>query len=132
MFFKLPTCIITKIYEYDTTYHLKYKIVLSAFIKHTSFWRMMSDREMEESVWYYNNNITKYPFNMTYKMVKSLAHYWNYDYKHDKSLGHWHNKWSKNYQADKKEYKYPQHLMDVDYKNGLIRLFNNIKNEKNV
>ena len=86
MFDKLPSNIISKIFEYDPTYHNIYKKLHEEFFNCSRTWRIISKRskDEEERGWYYRQYT---PYNMTYGAAKKLANYWNYDYRYDKKFG---------------------------------------------
>ena len=122
MFF-LPQNILRHIYEYDSTFHQTYKKMIREFHDLTPFWRLTSDREKNNSLWYYNNN----HYNMYVGAVEKLAHYWNYEYKNNKNLGEMYDKWVNNNCSPLKiDYKYSESLFDIEQKKALRQFFNNL------
>ena len=86
MFRNLPSNILMKIFEYDSTYHDIYKKVHEKeFFNCSRTWRIISKRskDKESRGWYYRQYT---PYNMTYSAAKKLAEYWNYKYRYDENL----------------------------------------------
>jgi hypothetical protein len=130
MFEQLPPSIISKIFEYDPTYHTVYKKLQEEFFNCSRTWRIISKRskDEEERGWYYRQYT---PYNMTYGAAKKLANYWNYDYRYDKKLGDMYLKWVReNVNKDDYNFKYTETWFDVEQKKAINKMFRLIKDYK--
>lgn len=67
---KLPNEVLKKIYEYDNTYHLVYKIVKNEFYKKTSFWRISRENNLTDI----RNSLS---FNSNFKTIDNITKFYN-------------------------------------------------------
>jgi hypothetical protein len=75
--FQLSQDLITKIWEYDSTYKNAMNLCLLELKHVSSYWglRVMFKNE------YHVKTIEKHKYNKYYNINKNLTHYWNHDYK---------------------------------------------------